>query len=441
MRGRARAAVALAAGLLFAGAAAPQDSPPGEVLIRAGDLFDSESGRMVGPRDILIRGDLVAAVAPRLAPPPGARILDLRNCAVLPGLIDAHTHLLMEEGADEDPSVTALREQVVLGEGYRALQGAGRARSYLQAGFTTVRDLGNSGSFLDVALKRAIARGDVPGPRIYASGPGPAPEGGQLRYTVPGRSLQAAGEYRIVNGADDARRAVREAAAGGADLIKVYPEATPNRARLSPEELSAVVTEARRHGMTVAAHASTDAGVREAVEAGVTSIEHAHEAGPESFRLMAARRTVFVPTFFDRSVFRRLMAERETPDEAFITRQLAPFQENLRRAAAAGVPIAGGSDFYIRYPEGRGVAARRMVFAYAEAGLSNAAALQAVTSGGARLLGESRLGRVRPEAFADLVAVNGNPVQDLSAIERIGLVMKAGRVERDGSPGCGGATP
>jgi imidazolonepropionase-like amidohydrolase len=392
---------------------------------------------MVGPRDILVRAGVVAAVAPRLEAPAGTEVIDLGRCAVLPGLIDAHSHLLTEEEPGEDPAVTALREQAT-GEGARSLAGAARARSYLQAGFTTVRDLGNSGRFLDVALKRAIARGEVPGPRIYASGPGLAPEGGQLRWTTPGRNAHASGEYRIVNGPDDARRAVREAAAAGADLIKLYPEATPNTVRLSPEEMAAAVSEARRHGMRVAAHVSTDAGIAEAVAAGVTSVEHAHEATQRSFRLMAQRRVVFVPTFLDRAVWRRLMSERGHSDDAFITRQIQPFHENLRRALAAGTPIAAGSDFYIRHPDGRGPAARRMLFAYAEAGMSNAAVLQGATRGGADLLGEARLGRVRPEAFADLIAVEGDPVRDLAAVERVGLVMKAGRVERPRSPACGG---
>jgi imidazolonepropionase-like amidohydrolase len=131
-----------------------------------------------------------------------------------------------------------------------------------------------------------------------------------------------------------------------------------------------------------------------------------------------------------------MMAARETPNEEFISRMLAPFQENLRRAVAAGVPIAGGSDFYISHPEGRGPASRRMLFAYTEGGMSNAAALQAATRGGAQVLGEARLGRVRGGAFADLIAVPGDPVRDLSAIERVDFVMKAGRVERAPAAAC-----
>jgi imidazolonepropionase-like amidohydrolase len=203
--------------------------------------------------------------------------------------------------------------------------------------------------------------------------------------------------------------------------------------------MAAVVSEARRHNLRVAAHVSTDAAIAEAVAAGVNSVEHAHVATETAFRLMARSRTVFVPTFLDRTVWRRLMAERGDSDEAFITRQLQPFQENLRRAVAAGVSIAAGSDFYIRYPDGRGPGARRMLFAYVEAGMSNAAALQAATRGGADLLGEARLGRVRPEAFADLIAVAGDPVRDLASMEHVDFVMKAGRVERPRSFACGPA--
>jgi imidazolonepropionase-like amidohydrolase len=163
------------------------------VLVRAGDLFDSEAGRMVGPRDILIRDGTVAAVERTIAAPAGAEVIDLRACSVLPGLIDSHTHVLHEEGENEDPSVTALREGTVVGEAQRALQGAGRARSYLQAGFTTIRDLGNSGRFLDVALKRAINRGDVPGPRIYAQAQGSRQRAARCASPCPGATATWAG--------------------------------------------------------------------------------------------------------------------------------------------------------------------------------------------------------------------------------------------------------
>ena len=257
--------------------AAAQPAPGPTVLVRAGNLFDSEAGRMVGPRDILIRGDRVAEVGQGLTAPDGSTVLDLSRCSVTPGLIDAHTHLLLEQPMGEGLSAVVARDQSVQGDVYRALVAVARAKDYLAAGFTTVRDLGNSGQFLDLALERAINDGRISGPRIYGSGPGLAPAGGQLEPMPADPHHLVAGEYRIVTSPDDARAAVREAIARGADVIKIYPEATPQRTRMTVAEMTAVVSEARRHGVPVAAHATSDAAIREAVEAGVSSIEHGYE--------------------------------------------------------------------------------------------------------------------------------------------------------------------
>lgn len=259
-----------AAALALVGASLPnladaQGAPRPVVLVRAGNLFDSEAGRMVGPRDILIRGERVVEVGQELTAPPDATVVDMRRCSVLPGLIDAHTHLLLEQKNGEGLSDVAARDQAVQGDVYRALTAAGRAREYLDAGFTTVRDLGNSGRFVDLMLDRAVNDGRVAGPRIYGSGPGLAPAGGQME-PMPGDPHDLVnGEYRIVTGVEDARTAVREAIARGADVIKMYPEATPQRTRLSVEEIVAIVKEAKRHNIPVAAHATSDASIREAV--------------------------------------------------------------------------------------------------------------------------------------------------------------------------------
>lgn len=172
-----------AAVLALLGAALPtfaeaQGAPRPIVLVRAGNLFDSEAGRMVGPRDILVQGERVAEVGEGLTAPEGATVIDLRRCSVIPGLIDAHTHLLLEQRSGEGLSDVAAPDQVLQGDVYRALAAAGRGREYLEAGFTTVRDLGNSGRFLDLMLERAVDDGRVAGPRIYGSGPGLAPDAG-----------------------------------------------------------------------------------------------------------------------------------------------------------------------------------------------------------------------------------------------------------------------
>lgn len=430
----------IAVALASVAAAQPAPAPiQPATIIRAGGVFDSATGRVSGAQDILVRGGSVEAVGAGLSAPDGARVVDLRRCTVLPGLIDAHQHLLSEDTPGENGPAADARALFVQGDVVRALRGAARARQMLDAGFTTVRDLGDSGSYADLALAEVIADGALTGPRIYGSGPGLAPEGGQAGGRMTGEAIGR--EYRIVNGVEDARRAVRQAVSHGARVIKVYPEATPNRTRLGPEELRAIVDEAGRHGLRVAAHATSDRGAREAIDAGVASIEHGYELSDETLRLMARRGVFLVPTDIERGVFRALSRAtgRGEPPESVMEEQLAPLRDRLRRAVAAGVPIAAGSDNYFPFEGGRGVAALRVLFAYQEAGLTSPQILQAATRGGARLLGEERLGVVRSGAFADLIAVAGDPTTDLTALERVRFVMTRGRLHRDAAPGeCAG---
>lgn len=412
-----------------------------EVLVRAGDLFDSEAGRMVGPRDILIRGDRIAEVGEALVKPDAATVIDLRRCSVIPGLIDAHTHLLLEQKAGEGLSDVAARDHAVQGDVYRALLAASRAREYVDAGFTTVRDLGNSGRFLDLVLERAVAGGRVVGPRIYGSGPGLAPAGGQME-PMPGDPHDLInGEYRIVTGVEDARAAVREAIARGADVIKMYPEATPQRTRLSVDEIAAIVSEARRHNIPVAAHATSEASIREAVEAGVTSIEHAYEVSDETLGLMARKGVWLVPT--DPSLEMAVAFTRswpQPPPREEIDRHLQAGRDRLMRAHRAGVRIALGSDLYLPYEPGRGAGSRATLDGYVEAGLSPAQAIQSATWEAGRLLGDDGLGVLRARAWADLVAVEGDPTQSLAPLRAPAAVIKGGRIVAGAVAACAIAT-
>lgn len=357
--------------------AAAQRSPAGpDVLIRAGDLFDARAGRMVGPRDILVRGGRIAEVSQGLEAPADVPILDLSRCRVLPGLIDVHTHLLLEERPGQDLGVIAAVDQAVRGEADRVISGAARARSYLEAGFTSVRDLGNSGRFLDIALAKGVQDARLAGPSIYGSGPGLAPAGGQMPSLGADPHRLVEGEYRIVTGEVDARAAVREALAAGARVIKMYPEATPQRTRLSVEEMGAIVAEASRHGVPVAAHATSDAAIREAVEAGATSIEHAYEISDETLALMARRKVWLIAT--DPSVEMALAMTESwpvRPPEAEVRQQLQGLRNRMRRARGAGVRLAMGSDLYVPYAPGRGVGARSTLKGYIDAGLTPAEAL------------------------------------------------------------------
>jgi imidazolonepropionase-like amidohydrolase len=432
------AAAALLAACLPTVAAA-QRAPRPVTVVRAGNLFDSEAGRMVGPRDILIRGDRVAEVGQGLAAPDGATVIDLSRCSVLPGLIDAHTHLLLEQRNGEGLSDVAARDQAAQGDVYRVLSGARRGRQYLEAGFTTVRDLGNSGGYLDLMLERGINDGLVPGPRIYGSGPGLAPAGGQMEPMPVDPHHLVGAEYRIVVSPDDARAAVRDAVARGADVIKMYPEATPQRTRMSVAEMAAVVSEARRHGIPVAAHATSDAAIREAVEAGVTSIEHAYEISDGTLRLMAEKGVWLVPT--DPSLEMALEFSSNWPQQPpreELERHLQAGRDRLMRAHRLGVRIALGSDLYFPYGPGRGAGSRATLDGYVEAGLSPSQALQAATWEAGRLLGDDALGALRANAWADLLAVEGDPTQGLAPLRSPRLVMKGGRIEAGEASACAG---
>jgi imidazolonepropionase-like amidohydrolase len=425
--------VALACGAMVPAAAQPAHGASGDsvVVIHAGRLFDSERGVLLTARDIIVRGGIVAAVGERLPVPAGARVIDLARFTVLPGLIDAHTHLLMEHPGDETPGETAVRELVREGEVLRALRGAARARSYLEAGFTALRDLGNSGRFADVALKRAIAEGSLSGPRLYVSGPGLAPEGGQMDGIDARHRGLVDDEYRVVRGADDARQAVRENVLHGADVIKLYSNGSPNPTYLSVAEMTAAVSEAHLMGVRVTAHATTDLAVRRAVEAGVDAIEHGRGVADSTLSLMRQRGVVLVATEWDRWLADRQLARvpaSERPSDTRIGELLAPGYDRVRRAMRAGVTIAAGSDLYIDVGVPRGTAARHMLFAYAAGGMSPTAVLQSATIHAARLIGDARLGVVKVGAYADFVAFDGDPLADLTAIERVRFVMRGGTV-------------
>lgn len=425
-------------GVLGAGSLAgqtPRDT--GTTLVRAAHVFDSERGAILGPEDVLVRHGVIDSVAPHLAAPAGARVVDLRGLTMLPGLIDVHTHLLYLEAPG--PGITLENAKAIIIEGtpLRALHGAARARTFLAAGITTVRDLGNSGQYGDVALREAIDDGSVDGPRMITAGPGLSPEGGQFPGLLQRYQSIAEEEYRIVRGPEDAAQAVTEHANFGSQVIKIYSNNTPNRGSLSLEEMQAIVAEAQRLGLRVAAHATSDDAVWRATTAGVTSIEHAYQVADSTLALMARKGTFLVPTDLDSATLNRyltLMASAgpARPPAGQMAAYLASEHDRLRRAMKAGVPIAAGSDNYLDLHMPQGSAAKHNLYAYAEAGMPPAEILQAATINAARLLGrEGQLGVIKKGASADLIAVAGDPIQDIKALEHVRFVMKQGTVYAD----------
>ncbi len=298
------------------------------------------------------------------------------------------------------------------------------------AGITTVRDLGNSGPFGDVALRTAIAEGSIAGPRMWVSGPGLSAEGGQFNGLQAAHRGLASEEYRIVRGVEDARMAVRENVASGVDLIKVYSDNLPNNTYLSPAEMKAIVEEAHSMGLKVAAHATNDLSALRAVEAGVDSVEHGYQLSDKTLQAMKERGTFVVPTMVDRVNLERFHKIR--PFQNATPAGIARFQNaQLRQILEARVKVAAGSDMYLDLGIPQGEAALRVLFSYRDAGMPCSEVLRAATLSAAELLGEKRLGVLETGAFADIVAVEGNPLENLESLQNMVFVMKAGKIFKD----------
>ena len=408
----------------------PIDS--GITLIHAGRVFDSERGVFTTARDILVRRGVIDTIAERLTAPAGARVVDLSRYSVLPGLIDSHTHLLYLESPSGELTMQGAGAVILEGTPLRALHGAARGRTFLAAGITTVRDLGNSGRFGDMALRDAIRDGSVDGPRMIAAGPGLSPEGGQFPGLQSSYRAIAEEEYRVVRGPQDAALGVRENVTYGADVIKIYSNNTPNRGSLSVDEMRAIVDEAHRLRVKVTAHATSDDAVWRAAFAGVDGIEHVYQVADSTLALMKQKGIFMVPTDLDSATMLRYASRSQgkfTATPAQVPTFLGGQRERLRRAMKIGVTIAAGSDNYLDMGMPQGEAAKHNLFAYAEAGMPAPAVLQAATLNASRLLGlDGKIGVIKPKAFADIIAVEGDPATDIHALERVRFVMKQGTV-------------
>ncbi len=403
------------------------------IAIRCGRLIDGKSDAPIINAVILIEGERVKAVGPNVAVPAGTEVIDLSKATVLPGLIDSHTHLLMNlDGAiDEDKHMILNVTQMSTAK--RALLGAAMGREDLEAGITTVRDLGNSGWNGDVALRDAINAGWVVGPRIAASTRALSGMGGQFGGVSAATQKIIEQEYVTISGVEEARRAVRQAFYDGADLIKVIVNTGPRVVSL--EEMKVIVEEAHRVGRKVAAHAIGDQATRIAAEAGVDSIEHAYTISDDALKMMAEKKIFLVPTdgpietYMD--IFAKPLTEAERKQTEFqIKMFIGGSRKRLERAVKAGVPIAAGSDMYYQMPgKTRGQASMPMLRAYAESGMTPLQIIRAATMNGAELIGwQDRIGSVEANKFADIIAVEGDPLKDITVLEHVKFVMKGGRV-------------
>jgi imidazolonepropionase-like amidohydrolase len=317
----------------------------------------------------------------------------------------------------------------------RALLGVKLGREDLEAGITTVREVGNSGVNGDVALRRAIQRGWVPGPRMVTSTRALAAQGGQLGTLTPAAQELIEQEYVIVRGPESARQAVRQALYDGAGCIKVIVNGSP--ANVTLDEMKAIVDEAHTAGVKVAAHAIGDKATRIAADAGVDSIEHAYVVPDDVLKTMVEKHIFLVPTdgtlktFVDMSFGTREPSDNERAEHE---KEYAPFvkqeQERLRRAIKLGVPIAAGSDMYLSMPRmTRGQASLLVYEAYAEAGMTPMEIVHAATRNAAELLGmQDRIGTLEEGKLADIICVPDDPLKDIRALEHVKFVMKGGAV-------------
>ena len=402
--------------------------------LRAGRLLDVKTGAVIDNAVVLVANGRITAVGRDVAVPQGATVIDLSRFTVLPGLVDAHTHLLQNySGAlgGDDPNMILTVTQ--LGTVQRALLGAKMGLEDLESGITTVRDLGNSGWNGDVALRDAIRSGWVVGPRIVASTRALSAAGGQFGSMAAEVQKLIENEYVVISNVDEARRAVRQAFYDGADVIKVIVNTGPRVVSL--EEMKAIVEEASRVGRKVAAHAIGDVATRIAAEAGVASIEHGYTIPDDVLAMMAAKKIFLVATDYPAEAYLAFGPPNLTPEQR--TQRLtgaSTFARNnaarLMRAVKAGVRIAFGSDEYYQFPgKTRGEASHYTLEAYQAAGLTPLQVIQAATMNSAELLGlQAGIGSIENGKLADIIAVEGDPLADVKALNQVRFVMKGGSV-------------
>jgi imidazolonepropionase-like amidohydrolase len=408
---------------LAASQSAPAPAHP--IVLHAARLLDIKTGRMVTPGEVLVQGDRIAEVGTAVKHPAGAEVIDLGDRTLLPGLIDAHIHLFLHPGAEDLQTVQESVPQ-------RTITATLAARDDLMAGFTAERDMGTEGAgSADTAVRNAIDEGNIPGPRLRISGNAVNILGGHedaMGYN-PAQHVLSNADY--ANNADELVAVMRQQFKEGADFIKIYETGADSikDGKLSTPfqyteaQLEAAVKEAARVGRRVAVHATGEPGTLFAAQAGVASIDHADQLSDETVRLMKEKQIFAVPTF---TIFEYFAEHAATPRQAAHERGIldAKIQE-FKKQVSAGVPMAVGSDVG---PFPHGTQAREFVL-MVKYGMSPLAALQADLINGAKLLGwEGRIGALEAGYFADVIAVAGDPLQDVGVLQNVSFVMKGGVV-------------
>ena len=403
-------------------AASPENTQQEELIVlRSARMLDVKTGRLISPAVVVIEKDRIKSINP--ATVPRGQLIDLGNVTLLPGFIDMHTHLSFDiEGAWLHRAVTDTA-------GDNALRGARNARNTLLAGFTTVRDVG-SGDFVDVALMRAIDQNFIPGPRVFPAGHSIGITGGHCDTTGYAPGVQEHGpEQGVADGTEGVLKAVRYQIKHGAKVIKICAtagvlslEGPVGAQQLSETELRVIVEEAARHGVKVAAHAHGTEGIIAAVRAGVASIEHGSVLNDEAIRLMKERGTYLVPTSYLGQVIR--LDALPPPIRAKAEYILPRARESLQLAIKSGVKIAFGTDAAV-IPHGQNA---KEFGVLVERGMTPLEAIRTATVNAADLLGVNDRGNIAPGLLSDIVAVPGNPLDNIRVLEDVRFVMKGGQI-------------
>ncbi len=396
-------------------------------VLRAAHLLDVEHGTLITPGEVLVRGKRIAEAGTKVSRPAGAAVIDLGAATLMPGLIDAHVHLFLHPGAEDLQTVVEAVPE-------RTIVATIAARQDLMAGFTAERDMGTEGAgSADTAVRNAIDAGLIPGPRLRISGNAVDILGGHEDAIHFNPAAHVPSNATYANTVDELVAVIRQQLKEGADFIKIYetgPDRLANGAFSTPyqytrAQLEAAVAEAARVGARVAVHATGEPGTLFAAQAGVASVDHADQLSAETMKLMRERQIYAVPTF---AISEYFAEHAESAAQGERRREMLAYHAaEFRRQLAAGVPMAVGSDVG-PFPHGTQAREYELMVQY---GMPAAEVLRAGLINGARLLGwGDSIGQIKAGFLADVIAVEGNPLEDISALKRVSFVMKDGVVHR-----------
>jgi imidazolonepropionase-like amidohydrolase len=408
-----------------AAAAQPPESTP--IVLHAARLLQVDTGSLLQPGEILVEGDRIRAVGKSVDHPQGAKVIDLGDVTLLPGLIDAHVHLFLHPGAED---LQTVEESVP----WRTILAEQAAKADLMAGFTAERDMGTEGAgSADTAVRDAIDQGLIPGPRMRVSGNAIDILGGHedANRFNPAAHVPSNADY--ANSSEQLVEVIRAQHKQGSDFVKIY-ETGPDKMiggvlhtpyQYTEAQLAAAVEEAKRLGTTVGVHAQGEPGTLYAAQAGVASMDHATQLSDETMRLMREKDIPALPTF---AIFEYFAQHAASPTVAAREQAMLDYKiQEFKKQVAAGIPFSVGSDVG-PFPHGTQAVEMELMVRY---GMKPLAVLQADMIEGAKVLGwQGQIGQLKPGYFADIVAVPGNPLEDITDVERVSFVMKGGMVIR-----------